>query len=113
MTFFVECDHLRDWLDKDVAALAPAPANDIGAHFRASPALCMCNAICNTHKHHTRRSGTTARIRQTSMSPAGASVSIEVDCASPSPTTVDALDLANDCVKAWRAFFTAFRISEP
>jgi hypothetical protein len=112
-TFFVECDHLRDWLDKDVAALAPATASDIEAHFLASPALCTCNAICNTHKHHTRRSGTTARIRQTSMSPAGARVSIEVDWALPSATTVDALDLANDCVKSWRSFFTTFGISEP
>jgi hypothetical protein len=54
-TFFVECDHLRDWLKHDLRALPGVTANDIREYaLKSSPALSICYAICNTHKHHTR-----------------------------------------------------------
>ncbi len=112
-SFFVECDHLRDWLVGDVASLSDVVAPDIEQHFTASQPLLTCNKVCNTHKHHTRRSGTTARIRATELTPTGARVTIEVDWATSQATTVDALDLAQDCVTSRRAFFTRFGIAEP
>lgn len=112
-SFFVECDHLRDWLKADVAALSGVVAADIDRHFKASQPLLTCNAVCNTHKHHTRRSATTARIRDTELTPTGARVSIEVDWATSQATTVDAMDLAQACVESWRAFFRRFGIAEP
>ncbi len=113
LSFFVECDHVRDWLEGDIASLGGVAPADVASHFQASKPLLTCNAICNTHKHHTRRSGTTARIRDTEVTPTGARVTLEVDWATPHATTVDALDLARDCVASWRAFFTTFGIAEP
>jgi hypothetical protein len=113
-TFFVECDHLRDWLKADVAALGGASTADVHGHFQSSTPLQVCNAICVTHKHHTPLAGkTVARIRDTDVTPTGARVSIEIDWATPQATTVDALDLAEDCLASWRAFFSKFGIAEP
>jgi len=114
-TFFVECDHLRDWLKHDLSALHGVTADDIrGYALRSSPALSTCYAVCNTHKHHTRDRGRTeAQIREISVSSSGARVAIEIDWASPSATTVDALGLAEDCVQAWSEFFKRFNIVEP
>lgn len=87
---------------------------DVNAHYQSTSALQICNAICNTHKHHTRWPGrTTARIREVVTSPQGHQISIEVDWATPTATTVDALDLANECVASWRVFFAANGIIEP
>jgi hypothetical protein len=67
LTFFVECNHLRDWLMEDLTTRPGVARADIDKHFQESVPLRRCNAICNTHKHHTRRAGmTTARIRDTS-----------------------------------------------
>jgi hypothetical protein len=114
LNFFVECDHLRDWLKGDVdVAYQGVTADDVHKHFQSSVALQRCNAICNSHKHHTRSSGITARIRSTSITPHGARVAIEVDWARPSRTTVDALELADDCVASWQDFFKTFGLKEP
>ena len=113
LSFAVECDHLRDWLEGDVAALSGATPADIQQHFLSSQPLLTCNAVCNTHKHHTRLSGTVARIRDTDVTPTGARVTIEVDWATPQATTVDALYLAEACVASWRTFFVRFGIVEP
>jgi hypothetical protein len=111
MDFFAECDHLREWLEHDSAL--GLNRGDIEAHFQSSSALRACNAICNTHKHHTRRSGTTARIREVNVHPEGVQVTIEVDWTMPSASAVDALNLADECVASWRSFFVANRIIEP
>jgi hypothetical protein len=111
LSFFVACDHVRDWLAGDTPP--GVTTDDIEQHFMSSEALQRCNAVCNTHKHHTRRSGTTARIRETSITPSGNRVTIEIDWATSNRTTVDALDLANGCLESWRAFFTKFSVTEP
>jgi hypothetical protein len=109
-TFCVECNHLWDWLTNDVGNLPGVSAADIKSHWDQPGTLGICNAMCNSH---TRNRGITARIRSTSITPTGARVTIEVDWASPSATTVDALDLANECVASWRSFFAAKGIPEP
>jgi hypothetical protein len=111
-TFFVECDHLRDWLKKDARALGSATQMDVDRHYELSQPLQRCNAVCNSHKHHTRRSGITARIRDTSITSTGARVTIEVDWRTADAIKVDALDLAEECVACWRSFFEAFDIPE-
>ncbi len=113
-TFFVECDHFRDRLKKNLDALPNVTEDDVDDHAWSSQALRTCNAICNTHKHHRRdRGSTTARIRETSMLPTGSRVTIEVDWASASAARVDGLELAEDCVKSWREFFAEFGIAGP
>lgn len=105
LDFFVECDHMRDWLEGDLSSLPGVTPRDLDSHFGSSPPLQVCNAICNSHKHHTRRSGTTARIRNTQIRPDGVSITIEVNWATSAAYTVDALDLADDCVNSWQSFF--------
>ena len=113
LDFFVDCDHLRDWIAEDDVSLPTITWTEVRGHLASSPPLQVCNAICNSHKHHTRASGVTARIRDTEIGPHGARVTIEVGWATPSATTVDALDLAEQCVESWRVFFKAQGISEP
>jgi hypothetical protein len=113
-TFFEECDHLRNWLKGDVAALPGVTEGDIDGHWRGSETLLTCNAISRTQKHHTPDWGKSAGIRRTvTASAVGITLQIETDWASESATTVDALELAEDCVKSWRGFFANFGIVEP
>jgi hypothetical protein len=111
-SFFTECNHLRDWLKRDLRSLRGVTAADLTRHYKHSDVLKTCTAISNTDKHHTSDGGITARIRETSITPAGARVTIEKNWASPHPERIDALDLANACVASWRAFFQAHGISE-
>lgn len=112
--FCSECHDMRDWLVGDLANLPGVTASAITAHATSSPRLQVSSAVANSHKHHTRKAGTTtARIRSTDMAPQGARVTIEIDWASQSATNVDALDLANDCLASWRQFFGSNGIVEP
>jgi hypothetical protein len=112
-TFFDECNHLRYWLQGDVAALPGVRLGDINQHFKNSPELKWCRDIGDTYKHHTRDHGPTARIEETIVSATGSQVNIRVDVTNPSAGTVDALDLAERCIGSWRAFFKAFGIAPP
>jgi hypothetical protein len=113
--FCGECHDLRDWLKRDLANLRGVTTTAVDEHVRQSAPLRISSAVANSHKHHTRdRQQTTARIRDTLMSPdQGARVTIEIDWASAQATTIDALDLANDCVDSWRAFLTQNGVAEP
>ena len=111
--FCSECHDMRDWLIGDLSNLADVTATDVTSQASSSPPLTMSSAVANSHKHHTRSQGTTARIRSTHMTPQGARVVIEVDWATPTATDVDALDLANECVASWRQFFASHGVIEP
>jgi len=111
-SFFVECDHLRDWLLWDTS-LPAITETTIDRKVDSTAALSLCRDICNTHKHHTRRSGRTARVRGVAIDAPRATVAIEVDWALPAATTVDALQLAEDCVQSWRDFFDEHGINTP
>ena len=105
---------ISEWLNGDLANLPGVSAKDIRDHTTKAAPFGLAEAMANSYKHHTRKPGTaTARIRDTSVGPAGARVTIEVNWATPNASTVDALDLANDCVAAWRSFFKRFGIVEP
>ena len=109
--FCNECHDMRDWLIGDLTGVT---ANEVTRHSTSSPALVVSSAVANSHKHHTRKFGTTtARIRETRMTPRGARVTIEVDWATPAANTLDALALANDCVASWRQFFARHGLVEP
>jgi hypothetical protein len=113
--FCGECHDLRDWLNKDITNLPGATRAAVDHHHHTERPLRISSAVANSHKHHTRNpSQTTARIRDTEMTPdRGARVTIEVDWATPHATTVDALDLANECVDSWRGFFNQHGIAAP
>ena len=111
--FCGECHDMRDWLRGDIGNLPGVTEGDIVTHASSSPPLQVSSAVANSHKHHTRSQGTTARIRSTHMTPSGARVLIEIDWAAPAAKTVGALDLANECVDSWRQFFASHGITEP
>jgi hypothetical protein len=117
--FFVECDHLRDWLKGDWRALGGVTKSEIEACWKLSDPLQWCHAVCNTHKHSRRLGGggrpalaneKTAWVREVEISPA--KVTIELNWASANPTPIDALKLAEQCVQSWTDFFVYFNISE-
>lgn len=113
--FFLECDHLVDWMMKDPAFVMKRTATqDIYdyAHKRSVP-LQLCDAMCNTDKHRTRRSGhPTAEIDRLDKDPSGTwAVSLKVDWpARPRIQSRDALRLAEGCVSAWRTYFKRHNI---
>lgn len=112
-SFCVECYHFPEWLIGDLASIPGVSDTAIRHHKKATP-LVIAEAVANSHKHHTRIQGkTTARIRDTSVGSTGATVTIEVDWATPQATTIDALDLADQCVDSWRSFFKQYGIVEP
>ncbi len=54
-SFFVERDHLKDWLCADIPTLGGLTKPEITDYAEeTSVPLMQCYAICNTHKHHTR-----------------------------------------------------------
>lgn len=120
--FFVECDHLVDWLCGDVTALSGVTETDIVNYAKASAALRHADEISNTHKHYRRRPykkgmapEPTARIGTTDRSSTGRwTVTIELDWLTRTTgPTIDARVLARECVEQWRAFFNAHTITEP
>ncbi len=121
MSFFVECDHLEDWMKRDPAPL-PGLTGKQRREFRkavvafhdSDVALRQCSNICNAHKHYGRDDGLlVARIRTISELPPGWRVTIDLDWPKPTSPTVDALELADQCVAAWKGFFAANGIHEP
>jgi hypothetical protein len=111
-SFFSECYHVRDWLEHNHLATRA----DIQAHIDRSRPLTKCAAICNTHKHHTRARATdiTARIHEIETMPTtGTRITYEFRRGTGRRTRVDALHLAEQCIKAWRTFFKKHNISEP
>ena len=110
--FFGECHDLRDWLTSDIANLPGITTRNVVNHTRVSRPLQIASAVANSHKHHTRSHGTTARIRETYMTPEGARVVIESDWGLPTAANDDALELADACIADWREFFRNHGISE-
>ena len=108
-TFFDECNHLRYWLQGDVAALPGVRLQDINQHFKNSPELKWCRDIGDTYKHYKRDRGPTARIEETIVSATGSLVKIRVNVADLSASTVDALALAERCMDSWGRVLQGFR----
>jgi hypothetical protein len=113
--FFVECNHLVDWLCHDISSLGGVTKRQIRDFASDSEALRRCDAICNTHKHHTRNTmKPTARIGDVEQSRGRWQVTVELDWLSrPGGPTVDALDLADQCVAEWQRFLELHGITNP
>ena len=103
--FFEDCYALAEWIEGDTRA-TPKVAGGEAVRFRESdPHLQLCADICNSIKHHTRRPNRPhGGILATTMGESSIRFTIEVERRSGSTMWVDALDLAEDCVEAWRSF---------
>jgi hypothetical protein len=115
--FFNECYHLADWLIEDPSL--SLSADEVWTYMQTEP-LATVDAICNTSKHHTRRSrskktppGSTARIRGGAYGVRVARVTIELHFGTPNRQSFDALQLAQEAVQSWRDFLKAHDIQEP
>jgi hypothetical protein len=110
-TFFVECDHLRDWTGDD-AQLPNITKAGADTFMRSEKCIEIANALSNTHKHRTRARGMTARVSAYSRVHGGISAEVSFG---PSGTEwhVDARTLARGCVAAWEAWFGAMGIQQP
>ncbi len=112
-SFFVECDHLAEWLWQDVTLRPRLTERVVNDHVETHPSLVTAQDISNTHKHHTRRpEARAARIRKVGLGDQ-VRLTIELDWAGPNASTVDALELARQCVADWRGFLTNRGIDEP
>ncbi|MGO9583714.1 MAG: hypothetical protein ACLP36_13025 [Acidimicrobiales bacterium] len=113
--FFLHCYHIRDSLRRDLSTV-PGITTSVDAYIsvKGSP-LSTCRDVCNTYKHDGRDPGKTeAGVYEINLlSSNGARATIKTDMSSPSAPTVDALDLAKDCVQAWRDFLKGFGITAP
>jgi len=130
--FFTECDHLRDWLADD-PSLPSISRRKVERYMHRCKPLEYCNAICNTHKHRQRRTKgprrkwwqlwkkkygpplPAARVRQFERNAdvGGATITIEMNWAQDDAFQLDALQLADQCLDCWRAFFATHGVTEP
>jgi hypothetical protein len=116
---FIECDHLADWLQWDKSLNIPEPV--IKGYAKSEEPLVVAKAICNSHKHHTRKPlkkgdppPMTARVwRTTTDGRGGTKVTIKLHWGTPNATYRDALELAEECVAAWLKFFKQHNITVP
>jgi hypothetical protein len=108
----IECHNLKDWLGwTKPAGITKDKVEDF---FKNSTPLREAEAVSDSHKHHTRWKGRMlARIRRFESGAVGCRVEYEMHWGDPTQSyTKDALDLANECVEAWRKFLLTHNISE-
>ena len=108
--FFQNCYHLEDWIKHDPAA-GPLSAQ-VEDFINQTPELLICADICNSLKHlklkRSRSSQTPEfgkRIFKLSLGtkPTTIAVAYTIDT---NAGTVDAFDLASQCLRAWEKFVT-------
>ena len=106
--------HVNDWLEKDddIPATVKAKLRDV----RMIAPLGICNAYANTAKHRTLNDPTRTAARVHEFSTNGPTMTIRYgpgDVAEDSWQTIDALDLAEQCDRAWREWLAKHRVPVP
>ena len=109
----MSCQHLPEWLTGNLSSLPRVTRSDIQAHEAADVDLKLARDLGNTYKHHTRTVGTEARLGPIDVSNAGYKMTIEYGNPGGTPSTRDALDLAEACVASWRQFLSVRGIQAP
>lgn len=108
--FFQNAYHLKDWIKRD-ATLASSIRSGVEAHINGSRSLRLCADICNSSKHlvltQPPRSGENPTFGrkvfdlQLGGGPTTIALKWEINT---STGTIDAFDLATDCVRDWDRF---------
>lgn len=105
--FFMNCYHLKDWIETST----PVQEKVVEEYINNTKSLRLCADICNSLKHLRL---TRNRSRE---KPEFGAKKIALNLGQGAPTisfnyevktvsgTIDAFQLATDCVKAWDAFF--------
>lgn len=107
--FFLNCYHLKDWIEKD-DSVGPEAKRKVSKFIGTNEDLGLCRDICNGIKHLKLKNGPTPElrgrkltvvvggVRETTMS-----VKYNIETAGGS---VDAFSLATRCVQAWEDFIS-------
>jgi len=117
--FFTQCYHLKDWLIKDQSVKI---VSDVEKYITGCKGLSIAADICNSFKHagldRKSRSGKKIDEMLTHMKidlvenrrrfESSSRIEIIID-----GTKQDALDLADQCMIEWKAFFKQDNISLP
>jgi hypothetical protein len=113
--FFQNCYHLKDWIKNDpYCARWPS----VEALINGDAYLKLCADLCNAQKHLTL---TTSRSSQNPVfdggtiklnitegaGPTQVKVAVAYNIATATLGTIDALDLARNCVNSWKTFIAA------
>ena len=111
--FFGTCNDLREWVSEDNVNLPQVSKSDVLAFMKLNQCIEIANALANKDKHFSRHPGKMiAEIRTTTSGASGVRATIEHG-PTGTETTVDSLDLANDCLAAWRSWLQAKGIHVP
>ena len=109
-SFFMHCYHLRDWFNRDVQ-FKHRPMGETECqnkkcaecYLRKTPALKLCQEICNAIKHLNRSSDSAVAGRHRNH--VDGSVSFYVSL--PDGTERDAFDVVAEARAAWKEFVIA------
>jgi hypothetical protein len=111
--------HLIDWLREDGDIQGPLnkllTTGSIYSRIRDDfPALLVCGGFANTVKHSKRRNPCELTARNATFSSAGPKMTIRYGLAGDDrASNVDALELAEQCEKAWRDLLSEHGVTVP
>lgn len=119
VVFFLNCYHLHDYLEEDPNA--NVTESQVDSFIAANNCMELCGDICNAEKHlNLNSSGITGEHPEIDdgalieVNPSGgnnnltASLEIHLD----NGTTMDAYQLAKDCIDAWKNFFQTHNLMQ-
>jgi hypothetical protein len=113
--FFVECWTLKDWLQSDDVSALPASKAVLDGYCSKESPLRVCQAMANVKKHRQLDSPEklSARISRLTQKPTGRALTITYGSSVEPDRHVDALDLAEQSVNAWRRFLRQHGLTQP
>ena len=111
--FFVEMDHLRDWLMTDDDELPDITEKVVNDYALNHEMLKIVNAFSNSIKHRKRRSGMVADITEIMFDPMRTTVKVTYSQGDGTFGVIDAMALARRAVEAWGTFFDEHDVSSP
>jgi hypothetical protein len=106
-SFLGSAHHLYEWIEHDPQVPAAATAAS-HSYMQGDPFLKIAEGISNTDKHHTRDHGIQTAIGKMTVDSTGCTAEIAWrHVKSGAAGRIDALDLAEGCVAAWKAFISS------
>ena len=109
--FFINCYHLRDWIEKD-DTVEQQKKDKVKCFIEKTPCMCLCADICIGRKHLKRersdysKKNPTFGGREFSLSLRGEPkpiITVKFSIKTKDGT-IDAFELASECVRKWGEF---------
>lgn len=114
-SFFQHCWHIKDWVEND-PVVSEAIKTAVIAEVYRSPALTICQDLCNGTKHlnlKTPRAGAGARHKhvETLIAPEQGRYEIDVVFDDGSGGTRSGKELARKCIAEWERILAAYGLA--